>query len=147
MGKARAALIGTALAVAFGLAFTSTASAADGRLYAYEDAGFADSHCSWVGDHKDWRYSEWNMPHRGVCSWWYSDANSNFNDEASSIWNNGYPGGADDVRLYKHINHGAPSMCIGNGDRWSDLNTGRQRFSDGSFANDQISSHRWVTSC
>lgn len=38
-------------------------------------------------------------------------------------------------------------LCLDQGDYWADLNLGYERFSDGTFANDQISSHRWVARC
>ncbi len=87
------------------------------------------------------------MPNRGECSWFGSSLNSNFNDEASSLINNGYPGGLDDVRLYRDINYRGPSICLRNGDSFVDLSVGRERFSDGTNANDRISSHKWVRSC
>ena len=76
-----------------------------------------------------------------------SSLNSNFNGQASSLVNNGHRGGLDDVRLYRDINYRGPSICLRNGDGFGDLSLGREHFSDGTIANDRISSHKWVRSC
>jgi hypothetical protein len=148
VSKFRRILTASAVIASLGfLAAGPPAQAADGNLYAYEDAYFKGDHCAWKYDHADWRYVEWAMPHRGDCSWFGSGLNSNFNDEASAVWNNGF---ADprygDVRLFRDINYGGPSMCLRTGERWADLSLGYERFSDGTYANDRISSHYW-TNC
>ena len=141
------ALTATALAVVIGLIVAGPATAADGRLYAYENRDFSGDYCYWTLNHADWRYVEWNIPDRGECAWFGSSLNSNFNDEVSSLANHGHPGGKDDVRLYRDINYRGPSICLRNGDDFGDLSLGRERFSDGTIANDRISSHKWVRSC
>jgi peptidase inhibitor family I36 len=132
-----------ALTATIGFVAAGAAQAApDGNLYAYEDSWFSGDHCAWNYDHSDWRYVEWALPqHRGDCSWIGSSLNSDFNDEASSLFNNGY---TNDVRLFRDIHYGGPSLCLRRGERWADLSLGYERFSDGSFANDQISSHYWT---
>jgi hypothetical protein len=147
MSRTKVALTGAALAVDLGVTVAGPATARDGRLYAFEHRDLGGDFCYWTGNHADWRYSEWNMPNRGECSWFGSSLNSNFNDQASSLVNNGYPGGLDDVRLYRDINYRGPSICLRNGDGFGDLSLGRERFSDGTIANDRISSHKWVRSC
>jgi hypothetical protein len=149
MSKFRRVLAAGALIAGLGLlAFGAPAQAApDGKLYAWEHAYFKGAYCTWEYDHMDWRYVEWIAPvHRGDCSWWYSGMDSDFNDQASSLWNNGYGGSQEDVRLFRDINYRGPSICLRNGESWADLSLGYERFSDGSNVNDQISSHYW-TNC
>ncbi|WP_344314285.1 hypothetical protein [Fodinicola feengrottensis] len=104
---------------------------ADGNFHAYRESNYVNG-CYWSGDSANWVFS-------GGCG--------NFNDTASSVWNNGYAANLDGVLMFKDINYGGPFMCLSRGDSWGDLNLGIERFSDGSFANDQISSHRWSDFC
>lgn len=120
-------------------------AAADGYFYAYEDRFFEGEYCRWDGDHSNYVYADWLMPSDGQC--WDYFIDPEMNDAVSSVWNNGYGGSYDAVRMYKHANYGSPWMCLSQGDYWADLDLGYERFSDGTFANDQISSHRWVDGC
>ncbi len=98
----------------------------DGLLWAYSDANFSGRSCSWGGDSAGW-------------------SSCGFNDVASSVRNNGYTGQYDAVRFFKDGNYSGPSMCLSRGDSWSNL--ANQRWSDGSNANDSISSHFWTHLC
>jgi Peptidase inhibitor family I36 len=122
-----------------------TPAAPDGYFYAYEDAYFDGEWCRWEGDHTNWVYADWLMPSDGQC--WDYFIDPDMNDEVSSVWNNGFAGSYDGVKMYKHADYGDPWMCLSEGDYWADLGLGWERFSDGTHANDQISSHRWTNDC
>ncbi|MFH8619543.1 peptidase inhibitor family I36 protein [Streptomyces sp. NPDC017979] len=98
------------------------AAAADGYLYLYDGYNYTGG---WT------RYSG-NASNYG-----------GFNDRASSLWNNGYPGSLDDVRVYLHAGYGNPSRGVHNGVALADL---RQWAYDGTnwWLDNSISSHRWV---
>ncbi len=103
------------------------AAAADGRLYAYYDYNYQRYCASWSGDSKNW----------GRCR-----------NTTSSLWNNGYPGDYDDVRVYWGLNHSGAYRGVHNGvglanlSRWTfDRNTGA---GSGQSLNNNISSHMWV---
>lgn len=56
---------------------------------------------------------------------------------ASSAWNNGYPGGYDDVRLYTGNDYAGSPLCLPNGTSF------RLTFP----YDNNIESHRWVGFC
>ncbi|MGW2049853.1 hypothetical protein ACWCPF_32405 [Streptomyces sp. NPDC001858] len=79
-------------------------------------------------------------------------------NRASQLWNNGFPGGNDDVNLYYHRSQAGAYRCLPNGSHWDDLPLGRETFnragsgtggSDGlnQSLNNNVASHKWVTSC
>jgi hypothetical protein len=124
--------IAVAVAVAMVIA-PAAAQAADGNVYAYEHANFGGARCAWSGNSSDW--SSCGMRNR-----------------ASSLRNNGYPGGNDDVNFYWGTGHTGAWDCLGVGDAWSNL--ANQRFiyrpglpGYGESTNDNISSHKWVSYC
>lgn len=95
---------------------------ADGNFYAYEDENRTGRRAQWSGNSDGWG--------------WMSD-------NASSVWNNGYPGGKDDVVVYKHAAFSGPKRGIYNGTVINDLST---VYFDGTSdgMNDDITSHEWV---
>lgn len=102
--------------------------------------------CKWLGNHRYWADASgdtWEGSTPGICK----SSGHSFDNVATSMYNTGFPGEFDDVRFYKHAHYGQPSMCLGNGDHWGNLALGWEVFNDGTNANDQISSHRWVDSC
>lgn len=116
----------------------------DGYVWVWEDVMWEGRWCGWTGNHNWWRQPEnglFGTP--GVCE----DDNDSFEDVASSMWNNSYPGSYDDVRFYKHTDNYQIHMCLGSGDDWGNLALGWERFTDGSIANDAISWHVWRNSC
>lgn len=119
---------------------------ADGYVWVWGDAMWDDNGlwCGWIDNHAWWTYA-WNDLYGspGECK----DTGHSFDNVASSMWNNGFAGGYDDVRFFKHATFEEPSMCLGNGDYWGNLNLGWEVFNDGSNANDQISSHAWKQNC
>jgi hypothetical protein len=137
LALATAGLIAAAGATVVG---TSSAGAADGYFYTYLNAIDADQRttawrCRWSGSDGDWRTS----PQGRSCD-----------NLATGVWNNGWPSPKyvnDHVRMYDGYSYSGVSMCIRPGDYWLNFALGRERFSDGSNANDRISSHRWVDNC
>ena len=132
----RITTIAVAAVVAVAIA-PAAAHAADGNVYAYEHSNFAGARCNWVGNDGDW----------GSCS----PAGTMLN-RASSLWNNGYAGGNDDVNFYWGKWYTGAWDCLGVGDRWSNL--ANQWFAYGpglpgygQSTNDNIASHKWVSYC
>ncbi|SDJ07184.1 peptidase inhibitor family I36 protein [Nonomuraea jiangxiensis] len=117
---------------------------ADGNVYVWGDMDFTGLWCYWSGHHRVWQYA-WNSLYGspGTCL----TKSHSFNDVASSMWNNGFPGEYAQVRFYRDIGQEGPSMCLANGEDWGNLGLGWELFNDGTNANDQISSHMWVNSC
>ncbi|MER6663022.1 hypothetical protein ABT256_00615 [Amycolatopsis japonica] len=66
-------------------------------------------------------------------------------NRATSLLNNGYSGGLDDVRFYRLADHGGGSVCVGNQQYVSNL--ANWSFTSGINADNRISSHKWVSSC
>jgi len=128
-------LAATALAAA--LAIAASAQAADGRVYAWEHAYTQGRVCSWVGNDTNWT----------TCS-----PGGNLRNQASTLWNNGYAGGNDDVNFYWGLSYTGAWDCLRVGTWWSNLQY--QRFIYGAgrsgynqVTNDNISSHKWVSYC
>jgi hypothetical protein len=102
--------------------------------------------CKWVGNHRYWGDAAgdtWEGSTPGICK----SGGQSFDNVATSMYNTGFPGEFDDVRFFKHAHYVQPSMCLGNGDYWGNLALGWEVFNDFTYANDEISSHRWVDSC
>ncbi|GAB2879105.1 hypothetical protein GCM10027074_54280 [Streptomyces deserti] len=66
-------------------------------------------------------------------------------DAATSLMNTGTPG-IDNVQFYVHAGYGGGTGCVARAEYYVDSLTDN-RFSDGSAANDAISSHRWSSGC
>ncbi|MFT2017257.1 peptidase inhibitor family I36 protein [Streptomyces sp. 796.1] len=98
---------------------------ADGYLYAFE-------HINKGGKSARWASNSWN---------WGLDRD--FNDKASSLHNNGFPGSLDDVIVYRDADFKGNSRGVHNGVYLADL---RKWNFDGTNVplQDRISSHRWV---
>ncbi|MEV6962465.1 hypothetical protein AB0M97_25405 [Streptomyces sp. NPDC051207] len=105
---------------------------ADGRVWVWEHAGFSGNGCGMTYNQQDYR----NL---GSCS--------NMDNIVSSVWNSGYVGTFDDVRLHEGYAYSGVRMCISVGDEWGNLDLGYEKFNDGTKANDRISSHIWASSC
>lgn len=102
-------------------------AAADGYLHVYYGFNFTDYCGGWVG----------NSSHWGACR-----------NRTASLWNNGYPGGFDDVRVYWGTNYTGANRGVHNGVALGDLrqwtfdnNTGP---GSGQWLYRNISSHLWV---
>ncbi|MGA5550967.1 peptidase inhibitor family I36 protein [Streptomyces pseudogriseolus] len=109
---------------------TLAAADADGYLYAYDLPNFRGDSCRWLGDDESWL-----------------DNCGNFNDRASSVWNNGFPGNYSEVALRRdvHPSVNQSSFCIEAGSYYADLSLGYEKFLDGGPADNRISGHRWFT--
>jgi hypothetical protein len=106
-------------------------SAADGYLYAYDLPNFGGAWCRW--DRND--------------NWWGDDC-GNFNDRATSLWNNGFPGYYSEVALKRDVEfgiHAREKFCIEAGNYYADLSLGYEKFLDGVHADNAISAHFWFT--
>jgi hypothetical protein len=128
--------IAVAVAVAVVIAPTA-AQAADGNVYAYEHINFGGAVCAWSGNDTDW----------GSCS-----PGGTMLNRASSLWNNGYAGGNDEVNFYWGQSYTGAWDCLGVGDAWSNLTNqrfiyGSGRPGHGQSTNDNIASHKWVSFC
>ncbi|WP_329277798.1 peptidase inhibitor family I36 protein [Streptomyces sp. NBC_01451] len=112
------------------LSALAAADGADGYLYAYDLPNFQGDWCRWDGDDE----------------WWGNDC-GNFNDRATSVWNNGFPGLFSEVALRRDVNPSTnqSSFCIEAGNYYADLSLGYERFLDGGWADNAISGHRWFT--
>ncbi|GHD49250.1 peptidase inhibitor family I36 protein [Streptomyces galbus] len=103
---------------------------ADGYLYAFDLPDFQGAWCRWNSND----------------SWWGDDC-GNFNDRATSVWNNGFPGYYSEVSLNRDVNLSTnlARLCIEAGDYYADLSLGYEKFLDGPSADNAISSHHWFT--
>ncbi|MEO3868826.1 hypothetical protein ABGB18_08360 [Nonomuraea sp. B12E4] len=130
--------------VAPGKAAAKGAQMEDGNVYVWGDLDFTGLWCYWSGDHRHWRYA-WADPYGspGTCL----TKDHSFNDVATSMWNNGFPGSYGNVKFFKDSGLEGPEMCLAPGEDWGNLGLGWELFNDGTNANDQISSHMWVTNC
>ncbi|WP_406284602.1 hypothetical protein [Streptomyces sp. NBC_00209] len=70
----------------------------------------------------------------------------NASDKASSVLNSGYSGGNDIVKFYYLANYGGGYGCVSAGESFVD-NLARNTLTNGSNANNNIRSHKWVSSC
>lgn len=140
MNKIRALLVGAVIAATTAVAAPlATAAAepapvaphevvpqADGRLHVYYGFNLSN-HCgSWVGSDDDW----------GVCR-----------NATASLWNNGYPGNLDDVRVYWGVNQTGASRGVYNGVALGDLRNwtfDNNGSGAGEWLYNNISSHQWV---
>ncbi|OJF14651.1 peptidase inhibitor family I36 protein [Couchioplanes caeruleus] len=132
--KVRYALAGALTAAAVGLVMApapAQAAVGDGNVYVWNEAGFNGHRCAWVGNSADW-------------------TGAGCRNRASSVFNNGYLGGNDDVRMYWDTNYGGASICVWRGATIENLQTvafPHNGAGGGQNANDNISSHKWVASC
>jgi len=126
--RAMFAAVAAPLMVAAGLAVTSAPAEAyscdSGKLCAWEHADFRGARAQFGGDNAHWSY-------------FAKSTGGNWNDVASSTWNNGTSGMG--VFLYEHSHYDGRAFCVPRGYRYSHL-------SWYSF-NDIVSSNRWSWSC
>ncbi|MCD2462236.1 MULTISPECIES: peptidase inhibitor family I36 protein [unclassified Streptomyces] len=97
----------------------------------------------------------WEHPHAGGfhCRW--NSANANWagcRDKVSDVWNNGYPGVAEDVKLYRDTDWNGSWVCLHQGHSLPDLGASGLRFfspghGQGELVNDRVGSHLWVSAC
>ncbi|MFI7602157.1 peptidase inhibitor family I36 protein [Actinoplanes sp. NPDC049681] len=136
--KMRFAIAGALTAIAVGgflapsAAHADTpAGSADGNFYAWNEWRYSGHKCAWQGNSADW-------------------TGAGCRNQASSVWNNGYLGGNDDVRMYWDTNYGGASICLWRGTYIENLQSvsfPNNGAGAGQNANDNISSHKWVSSC
>lgn len=112
------------------LSALAAADGADGYLYAWDLPNFEGDFCNW--DRND--------------EWW-GDNCGNFNDRATSLWNNGFPGLFSEVSLRRDVSPSTNQsmFCIEAGNYYADLSLGYEKFLDGGWADNAISGHRWFT--
>ncbi|TXS35325.1 peptidase inhibitor family I36 protein [Streptomyces sp. t39] len=112
-------------------AAAAAAAAPDGFLYAWEHPHAKGAHCKWNADNANW----------AGCS-----------DKVSDVWNNGFPGRREDVRLYNDLEWTGSWVCLHRGDSIPDLGANGLKWfgsghGQGEPVNDSISSHTWVDAC
>ena len=113
------------------------AFAPDGNLYIYSDDMGRD--VTYSDDRQQWP--------------------GGWHDKVDQLWNNGFPGGRDDVNIYAFPWHNGAYACIGNGHFWDLRNdeyvfswikdgaSDWQREPLGDTVHDDGSGHKWVTHC
>ncbi|MFE5946736.1 peptidase inhibitor family I36 protein [Streptomyces sp. NPDC056480] len=97
----------------------------------------------------------WEHPHAGGfhCRWNQANANwAGCRDKVSDVWNNGYPGVAEDVKLYRDTDWNGSWVCLHQGHSLPDLGASGLRFfspghGQGELVNDRVGSHLWVSAC
>lgn len=109
----------------------AAAAAPDGFLYAWEHAHAGGAHCKWNSNNANW----------AGCS-----------DKVSDVWNNGFPGRKEDVRLYNGVEWTESWVCLHQGHSIPNLATSGLKWfgtghGQGTSVNDSISSHTWVDAC
>lgn len=116
------------------------AAAADGYFYAYDGANKTGKYCKWEGDDSNW----------SSCS-----PGGGIRNQAGSIWNNGYAGAYEDVKVYwDNGDDGAWDgawACIQNGYYYADLANwnfpNNATGGGGEVMNNNISAHMWANAC
>ncbi|MFJ2055228.1 peptidase inhibitor family I36 protein [Streptomyces sp. NPDC087908] len=109
----------------------AAAAAPDGFLYAWEHPHAGGVHCRWNSANANW----------AACR-----------DKVSDVWNNGYPGVAEDVKLYRDTDWNGSWVCLHQGHSLPDLAASGLRFfspghGQGELVNDRVGSHLWVSAC
>ncbi|MGW6835463.1 hypothetical protein ACWGCI_18925 [Streptomyces sp. NPDC054949] len=114
----------------------STASAAraaepTGFLYAWQHHHAGGRHCRWDKKNANW---------------------AGCRNEVSDVWNNGYPGRQEDVRLFFNLDMHGSWVCLQQGQSIPDLNAAGTVFTapgkgQGLPVNDNVASHDWVDAC
>ncbi|MFC9793020.1 peptidase inhibitor family I36 protein [Streptomyces sp. NPDC057695] len=109
----------------------SAAAAPDGFLYAWEHPHAGGVHCRWNSANANW---------------------AGCRDKVSDVWNNGYPGVAEDVKLYRDTDWNGSWVCLHQGHSLPDLAASGLRFfspghGQGELVNDRVGSHLWVSAC
>ncbi|MEU5218726.1 peptidase inhibitor family I36 protein [Streptomyces sp. NPDC020807] len=108
-----------------------SAPAPDGFLYAWEQPHAGGFHCRWTEDNANW---------------------AGCRNKVSDVWNNGFPGRGEDVRLFYGLEWTGSWVCLHRGDSFPDLVNDDVRFFSagagrGERVNDNVSSHDWVDRC
>ncbi|MFE4310357.1 peptidase inhibitor family I36 protein [Streptomyces sp. NPDC056891] len=103
----------------------------DGFLYAWEHPHAGGFHCRWNGENANW---------------------AGCRDKVSDVWNNGYPGVAEDVKLYRDTDWNGSWVCLHQGHSIPDLGASGLKFfspghGQGELVNDRVGSHLWVSAC
>ncbi|MEU3693400.1 peptidase inhibitor family I36 protein [Streptomyces narbonensis] len=123
---ARVAVPGTRAAVA-----PAAVPAPDGFLYAWEHPHAGGFHCKWSGPNGNWAGCQ---------------------NKVSDIWNNGFPGRGEDVKLFRGTSWSGSWVCLHQGHSIPDLGANGLKFfgpgeGQGEPVNDRIGSHLWVDAC
>ncbi|MFE5486123.1 peptidase inhibitor family I36 protein [Streptomyces sp. NPDC056527] len=105
--------------------------APDGFLYAWEHPHAGGFHCRWNSNNANW---------------------AGCRNKVSDVWNNGFPGRGEDVRLFYGLNWTGSWVCLHQGHSLPDLGLSGLRFfsqgaGKGQLVNDNVSSHDWVDAC
>ncbi|MFI9741565.1 hypothetical protein [Streptomyces sp. NPDC052494] len=121
-----------ALATALGVGALTllTAPVADARVAAPE-APAGGAHCKWDGPNGNW---------------------AGCRDKISDIWNNGFPGQGEDVKLFRLTSWNGSWVCLHQGHSIPDLGASGLTFfgpgiGQGEPVNDKVGSHLWVDAC
>ncbi|MER7956225.1 peptidase inhibitor family I36 protein [Streptomyces sp. NPDC096030] len=125
---ARAAVPGAARVAATAPA---AVPAPDGFLYAWEHPHAGGFHCRWNANNANW---------------------AGCRNKVSDVWNNGFPGRGEDVKLYYGLDWSGSWVCLHQSHSLPDLGLSGLRFfgpgaGKGEFVNDNVSSHEWVDAC
>ncbi|MFC8273303.1 peptidase inhibitor family I36 protein [Streptomyces sp. NPDC057271] len=105
--------------------------APDGFLYAWEHPHAGGFHCRWNANNANW---------------------AGCRNKVSDVWNNGFPGRGEDVKLYYGLNWSGSWVCLHQSHSIPDLALSGLRFfgpgaGKGQLVNDNVSSHEWVDAC
>ncbi|MEU7512651.1 peptidase inhibitor family I36 protein [Streptomyces sp. NPDC042898] len=105
--------------------------APDGFLYAWEHPHAGGAHCKWDGPNGNW---------------------AGCRDKISDIWNNGFPGQGEDVKLFRLTSWNGSWVCLHQGHSIPDLGASGLTFfgpgeGHGEPVNDRVGSHLWVDAC
>ncbi|MEU2660458.1 peptidase inhibitor family I36 protein [Streptomyces sp. NPDC007325] len=109
----------------------AAAPAPDGFLHAWEHPRAGGAYCKWNAANANW---------------------AGCRDKISDVWNNGYPGVAEDVKLYRLTDWNGSWVCLHQGHSIPDLGASGLRFfspgeGQGQLVNDAVGSHLWVSAC
>ncbi|MER6575924.1 hypothetical protein [Nonomuraea sp. NPDC001023] len=115
----------------------------DGFFYAAEHPNGLGKYCRWLLYDTSWADCL-NGENQTI----------SMENQASQMFNNGFPGGYSVVKLYWGRNYTGAWRCLASGNHWDNLSLGRETFNGGAglsgygqSLNDNVASHKWVDAC
>ncbi|MFI7462293.1 hypothetical protein [Nonomuraea sp. NPDC049646] len=116
---------------------------ADGFFYAAEHPYGQGKYCRWLIYDASWADCL-NGENQTI----------SMENQASQMFNNGFPGNYDVVKLFWGRSYTGAWRCLAPGNHWDNLSLGRETFNGGAglsgygqALNDNVASHKWVEAC
>jgi hypothetical protein len=138
-------LVTPSAAQADNTAATFAATMNDEYFYAAEHPYGQGKYCRWLGNDGNW----------ADCSSASGPTPGGMQNQASQMYNSGVPATLSAVNVYYNRGYDGAYRCLAASDHWDDLPLGRETFNRwgnngsgyGLSINDNVASHKWVSSC